>query len=558
MSRSAAPLRPPPPRTPWLALGLVLVLAAALRLWGVRWGLPGPTHLFSYHPDEFHSLRGALALLAAGDPNPHFFNYGSLYLYLAAVAANLTGTMPLHPATLTSMAQLLYDWTLAARLVSVVAGVLTVAVTYLLGSAVLGSRAGLLAALILALMPLHVLNSDYATVDVTLTLFVALTLLFAARLARHPTPRDYLLAGLCAGLAASTKYTGGLVLVAPVVAHFVAARRARDDELRRPVPLVSAWPVLMVLTMAAAFIVTSPYTVLDWGSARRDIVYEAQHMRVGEQPARSADPNGWLFLARGLSMGTAGAALVALVGLAGLSSRRAWRPALGLVLFGVLWFTVSGAAGVRYLRYALPLTPLVALLAAAAPAASWRRRGSTRLPGVVLATAVVVGGAWVSWQMAQSLATTVDPRDEAREHILRITPPDRTVGMVWEPWFQAPPLDPCNGGQVLRRNPLWRQFRDPVRPLVFLGLDAEALRREQPLVVVTSNFEVRDWERVGEAGAKAFLGELSKHYAPALVAERRAPLAGVLGWQPPQDWLYAFPTIRVYLNEHAEKPLQAG
>jgi hypothetical protein len=40
--------------------------AAALRVVGLPWGLPDETHLFSYHPDEFHSLRGALALLLGG------------------------------------------------------------------------------------------------------------------------------------------------------------------------------------------------------------------------------------------------------------------------------------------------------------------------------------------------------------------------------------------------------------------------------------------------------------------------------------------------------------
>lgn len=551
--------RPPGPKTPWVSLVAILALAAAVRLWGVRWGLPGATHLFSYHPDEFHSLRGALALLLTGDPNPHFFNYGSLYLYLAAIAANFTGTMPLNPPTAASMGQLFHDWTLAARMVSVLAGVLTVSVTYALGRSLLSPRAGLLAALLLALMPLHVLNSDYATVDVTLTLFVSLTLLFAVRLARWPTPRDYLLAGLWAGLAASTKYSGGLVIVAPLVAHCVARRRRGPEGASAPpVRLVSLWPLAMIGVMLVAFAATSPYTLLDWQNARRDIVYEMQHMKAGEQPARSADPNGWLFQARGLAMSTAGAALVALLGLGGLSARRSWRPALGALVYGALWFAISGAAGVRYLRYELPLTPLLAVLAAAAPLASWQRRSATRAPGVVLTAAAVVAAAFVSFHLGQALATTPDPRDQARDSIIRLAPPDRTVGMVWEPWFQSPPLDPCNGGQVLRRNPLWRQFSQPVRPLVFLGLDATALRRQQPLVVVTSNFEVRDWQRVGDTGAQAFARDLREYYSPAAVTERRAPLAGVLGWQPPQDWLYAFPTINVYLSRRAERPLPSG
>ena len=58
------------PRNARLALGAILILAAMLRLLGVTWGLPGPTHLLSYQPDEYFALQAALHLLD-GYPNPH-------------------------------------------------------------------------------------------------------------------------------------------------------------------------------------------------------------------------------------------------------------------------------------------------------------------------------------------------------------------------------------------------------------------------------------------------------------------------------------------------------
>ena len=48
-----------------VAIGLAVV-AGALRVWGLKWDLPDATHLFSYHPDEYHSLRGLLSLATAG------------------------------------------------------------------------------------------------------------------------------------------------------------------------------------------------------------------------------------------------------------------------------------------------------------------------------------------------------------------------------------------------------------------------------------------------------------------------------------------------------------
>jgi hypothetical protein len=526
---------------------MVLVGAAVLRLWGIGWGLPGPTHLFSYHPDEFHSLRGALSLLLLGDPNPHFFNYGSLYLYLAAVAARLTGTMPPADLGFDGMAQVLHDWTLAARLVTALCGVLTVAVVYRLGDLLTGRRLAIAGAVALAVMPLHVLHSAYATVDVPQTLFVALVLMYAVRIAKHGTPRDYLLAGLSAGLAASVKYSGALVLVAPLVAHLAVTRCRGAGDSAPAAPLVSVWPLAMLGMAALAFVLTSPYTLLDWAHARGDILYEVQHMRVGEESARAADPSGWLFHGRCLLLATTGLGGLALLGIVGLCRRGLARRCLGPVVFGVLWTALIAGANVRYLRYELPLAPLVAVLGVASALALWGRRPGWRLAALAVPAVAVGLGLGVSLQMAAALRSRPDPRDLARDEVVRRVPPDGAVGMVWEPWFQSAPLDRCNGGQVLRRNPFWSRYADPVRPLVATGLDARRLRAERPLAYLTSNFEVRDWARVRDPNALGFVEALEADYRLAAVLARAAPLDGLWGWQPPQDWLYPFATVNVYL-----------
>lgn len=541
------PIRPPDHRrrNPWFLLLLTVAAAAVLRYLGLHWGLPGSTHIFSYHPDEYHSLRGAFSILLAGDFNPHFFNYGSLYLYLAAIAAALADS-PL-PSVLdtASLAQVMHDWTLAARYLNLLLALLTVLVVYQAGRQLLGARVGGLAALALAVFPLHVLHSHYATVDVPQALFIALTLLFAVRIGQTASTRDYLLAGLCAGLAMSVKYNGAVVMLAPLVAHFAAPAEDRKTGLL-------AWqPLAMLAVMALAFAVTSPYTFLDWESARRDMFFEIQHMRVGEEPARSADPNGWLFHGLGLTLTTGGATVAALAGIIALFFNRAWRPALGVIAFGLVWFAMISVANVRYGRYEVALTPVLALLMAAGPAALGRRPARVRLAGALLPLAAIVLSAMVSIPMITRLHTEPDPRDTALAAVLKSVPPDRSVGMVWEPWFQSPPLDPLNGGQMLRNNPFWGQFSKPLRPLVITGLDGAALRREQPFGFVLSNFEIRDALRLGLPDAVELRRVLQEDYLPAAMAVREAPLANVAGWTPPQDWLYAFPEVSVYVHQEA-------
>ena len=168
-----------------LALSGVLLLAAALRLWGLRWGLPDATHLFSYHPDEFHSLRGILSL-SQGDLNPHFFNYGSLYLYLVSAACVVAHGGLVAGLDVATLPEAIRAFTLDARIVSALAGIATVYVVGLIGTRIASRAAGLVAALALAVMPLHVLNCHYGTVDVTQALFIALCAYFSVRIVHPP------------------------------------------------------------------------------------------------------------------------------------------------------------------------------------------------------------------------------------------------------------------------------------------------------------------------------------------------------------------------------------
>jgi 4-amino-4-deoxy-L-arabinose transferase-like glycosyltransferase len=534
---------------PWLMLTMILALGAVLRYLGIFWGLPDSAHIFSYHPDEFHSLRGALSLILGGDLNPHFFNYGSLYLYLVSLAALLADSSAVGNMTAEGLTQMLRDWTIAARNVNLVCALLTILVVYFTARSLFGRRLGVLAAFTMAVLPLHVLHSDYATVDVPQTLFIALALLFSVKIGKRPRTADYLYAGLFAGLAASVKYNGGLVLIAPLIAHFVAAR---DEETE--VPLLSWQPLAMILLSAVAFAATSPYTFLDWSNASRDITYEVQHMRAGEEPARSADPSGFLFHALGLTITTCGATIVALIGIIGLFVRRAWRPALGLLVFAVVWFAMISLSNVRYGRYEVPLTPVLAILVAAAPFALYLRRAELRLLSVVLPAAVIGFSLGVSLIMATTLRNLPDPRDTALSTIMLHVPPARNVGLAWEPWFNAPPLDRCNGGQVLRSNPLWSQFKAPVRPLVITGVDPQALSAQNPFAFALSNFEIRDALRIKDQRAIQFRNLLRDRYIPADVLQRPAPLSGLLGWVPPQDWLYPFPTETVYVTRVPAPP----
>ncbi len=171
---------------------LIILLAGALRFYGLRWGLPNSLHSYSYHPDEFMTVGAAFGQIYAHHSlNPGFYNYPSVYIYLSALASAMAAGYhsPVNNANIY----------LFARVVAVLMGTAAAGVTYWAGRKLFGPVVGLLAALAMCMAPLHVQHSHFATVDVPSTLFVAAALGFAGLVLKRGDWRDYILGGVMAG-----------------------------------------------------------------------------------------------------------------------------------------------------------------------------------------------------------------------------------------------------------------------------------------------------------------------------------------------------------------------
>jgi 4-amino-4-deoxy-L-arabinose transferase-like glycosyltransferase len=153
---------------------------------------------------------------------------------------------------------------------------LTVVAAAALGARLFGERTGALAALLLAAAPLHLAQGHYSTVDVPAALWTTLCLLLCAGALQAPARGALVAAGLCAGLAASTKYNAGLVLLAPLFTLAATWRREEWYASERAAALV-----FIPLAAAAAFLVTTPGLFIDterfWAALR----YELAHTGTG-------------------------------------------------------------------------------------------------------------------------------------------------------------------------------------------------------------------------------------------------------------------------------------
>src|SRR5207249_10565981 len=196
---------------------------------GLDFGLPNT----QCRPDENLAALLALGFLRSG-PNPHFFNWPSLYMYALAVlylvyylVGRAAGGFPTL-GQFASVTQL--DWTpflLISRGLSAFLGTATVVVVYRLASRLVSRATGLVAAFFLSLCFLHVRHSHFGVMDVPVAFFVMWSMLFLVRGHFERRARDFVLAGVLGGLATATKYNAVVLLVPAVVSagiHLVDAR----------------------------------------------------------------------------------------------------------------------------------------------------------------------------------------------------------------------------------------------------------------------------------------------------------------------------------------------
>lgn len=339
-----------------LILGGILILAATLRLWGADWGAP-----YVYHPDEHSIVHAALNIVREGDPNPHWFHYPSLLIYLQA--ALIAALQPFVDAPLITdpaghgigpwdVAMEQWPFVFAGRILVALFGVAGVGLTYTAAAALAGPSVGLSAAAFMAFSPLHNESSHYLTTDVTAMMWIALALSLALRHGR--SGKDHLIAaGFVAGLAASTKYPAGMVLVAPLVL-----------ALRRPLP--AALHRLLWISGAAAlgFVLTSPFTLLDAPKLLHDMAVQREHYL-----SRGTTAGNWRFYLSYLWNTGCGPPLSLFTLLGIVAAVLGWQCAqrrirLVLVLLPLAYLAYLTTWPLRFERNLMPILPFAACVAA--------------------------------------------------------------------------------------------------------------------------------------------------------------------------------------------------
>jgi len=548
----------------------ILTAAAGFRIWGLDWGLPTKQHFFSYHPDETILLNAAISVdLLSGHLDPGFYNYGSLYVFLSNLAittATLLGAINIGGDPLSSIGEFAKVY-MSGRVVTVTLGILTVYLMYALGRRMHGRLVGLLAAAFMAIAPIHVMHSRFMTVDVPATFFVALSLLYAARIPDDDRWRNYILAGLHAGFAAATKYNAGLVVIALGAAHLASING-------RPLLLAFHRKWLGGIAAAAAgFLIGCPGSVLNTQAFVRDFRFEALHAGSGHGLLFAGTGSGFSYhLMHSLLPGLGPALLIpGILGVVlALTKARPlsivariltpWRLQIAmpqaavrdlmLIAFLASYYTLIGIAQVRFARYTMPILPVVLLLGARIVIECARTR---RITAVIVATATTACLLYTAAYTAalSTVFASADTRDEAAVWVRTNVPEGSSIALPTTPWFYTPPLLP-SFGQVNAEDRLAAAEDSAEYVFVVDGREewnARLFAETAPDYAILSEFEYEDRRRVGDMDYKRYFEILKQDYELEKRFSRRPAILGMpfpLQWEMPHDMSYASPEILIY------------
>jgi Dolichyl-phosphate-mannose-protein mannosyltransferase len=368
-------------RWAWSGLAVVLGGGLALRLWGIRQGLP-----YAYNTDEAqHFVPRAVEMFQKGTLNPHYFANPPAFTYLLhyvfdAYYGGATGTMhalALHPEGVYTL----------ARVIAALLGTGSLWLLYATGARLFHRGIGLLAAAIEAVAFLPVFYAHLALNDVPTLFPLTLSLLGSAGVLRKGRRRDYLLAGVGLGLACASKYTAGVVLL-PLLAATATRYLDLDLEPGARAYLIGRRAVIgLVLAGVAAllaFLIANPYAVLDYRDFHAELVH--QSTLSGEAQGKLGAPRegGLLYYLWTLTWGLGWVpALAALGGMLAVW-RKDLRLGFMLVPGPLLFLAFMGLQGRYFGRWLLPIFPILCLLAAffavwlvQETAMRARRRGAT-------------------------------------------------------------------------------------------------------------------------------------------------------------------------------------
>lgn len=369
-------------KTLLILFGIILV-GLTVRIYGINWD--GGYHM---HPDERAIILSVTDLsypssvsefLSTESPwNPKFFAYGSFPFYLLRITGDVMGFIdPVYAQ---------YDGiNLVGRVLSAFFDIGTIILIYLLGKKLFSSPVGLISSALYAGGILPIQLSHFYAVDTLLTFFTTATLLLLIHFYEKPSVAKALLIGLSMGAALATKISAtvlissfGLTLLLEFVLIVLRAPHKFSLWSIHITPTIKRIFIYGTITIFAGvclFAVLQPYTFIDSERFMQQITEQSKMTKdaftfpytfqyVGKTPYLYELKNIFFY---GLGP------LITVLGVTGFcyslyrvifrEHHFPWEKMIILLQFFITYFLITGSFAIGFMRYMLPVYPMMCLFA---------------------------------------------------------------------------------------------------------------------------------------------------------------------------------------------------
>ena len=329
-----------------------IIAGAWLRFSGLNWGLP---ERVDFHPDERSYVIKYALKIGPGAWDPGFLNYPNFIHHSIALVLGLLRQLGVETSEVLACQ--------VGRALSSLYGTLTIVLAWVIAGQLGARRWGqALAALWVALLPLHVWESHVAVTDVMMTFWIMAMLVGALRVADSTRPAKVyhlVYCGITLGLAVGSKYTAAISGVALLMALLYSRRHWRT----------LLWQAMVVgaCALLACFIVT-PHSFLRFNDLLEAMAFEHEHVH-GHHQGFSTTAPGWQYHKFVYQIVAAwpfslGLALYVSVGIGVLwSTYRCSRARSIPLAVATILFLIMGSWTYTPIRYYLPIIVIGAVFA---------------------------------------------------------------------------------------------------------------------------------------------------------------------------------------------------
>ncbi len=419
---------------PMVILGGMVLLGLFFGSWGIQKNLP-----YFGETDEGIFVGRAVKMASTGDLNPHWFGhpgstsfYPLAFLYHTWFAATEDGVFfSANPDLQAHFEQDISDYFLLGRLLSVLYGVLSLPVTYLLGKRVFNQRVGLIGTWLLLANAVYWYYAQIVRTDTPALFWNLLSLWLCIIAYERPVWRNFALAGLAIGISIASRYFMVALLPVFFLLWLATLKMNAESQPRKQLFITGLVGFFAVL---AGFAITTPYFFLDFETALKNILVESRSEHLGAD-GFSPLGNFWWYLTTAIPRSvTWWQALLALGGMViAILSRKMTR--IILVIYILIFLIGISMSPLHWLRWVSQLLPLFALFAAVtidelvcylSQRLDWRKR--TRY--LVLVSLVGLVSAWTLYQTVLHDIRQFSPstRVLARQWMIENLPPQSKVG----------------------------------------------------------------------------------------------------------------------------------